>query len=95
MLPAVRLLSYLEAIALAGIGQLDAVDSLLDLVADLPWQPMPGCTYSRGSQTAGIALELKVLGHREASAAAMERSLAWFATQPASELLFERGQHQS
>jgi tetratricopeptide (TPR) repeat protein len=86
--PTVRPLIYFETIALAGLGRLDAVDSLLDMVADLPVQP----EYSPGQQTALIALELKVLGHREAYEAVMDRALDWFAARPASELRYWRGQ---
>ncbi len=76
-----------EAAALAGLGQLDAVDSLLDLVADLPVQP----GYTPGSHMASIALELRALGERDAYMATMDRSLDWFAARPVSELRDGRG----
>jgi len=90
--PDYRPLLYFEAIALAGLGRLDDVDSLLDVIADLPVQPMPGRTYSPGQQTTRIALELKALGQREAYETAMDRALAWFAARPASELRDHRGE---
>ena len=71
------------------------MDSLLDLVTDLPPQSggwSRGTPYSPGSHIAEIALELAVLGQREASAAMMDRALAWFSTQPASERRFGRAQ---
>jgi TolB-like protein/tetratricopeptide (TPR) repeat protein len=85
--PNVRPLIYYEGIALAGLGRLDAVDSLLDVVESLP--PQPG--YSPGAQMAYIGLEFRVLGQRDAYDALMDRALAWFAQQPASELRLHRG----
>jgi len=80
---------YFEAIAQAGLGRLDAVDSLLDLIADLPPQPP---YFSPGRYTALIALDLKALGQREAYEALMDRAVAWFAATPARELRGHRGQ---
>jgi serine/threonine protein kinase/tetratricopeptide (TPR) repeat protein len=90
--PSFRPLIRFEAEALAGLGRLDAVDSLLDVIADLPPQPRAWDIYNPGSQTAYIALELNVLGQQEASERLMDRALAWFETRPASELRFERAQ---
>ena len=85
--PSHRPLIYFEAIALAGLGRLDALDSLVDVIVGLP----PQSGYSPGSQMAVIALELKALGRRDAYETLMGRALAWFAEQPASELRYVRG----
>jgi len=91
--PGWRPLIYYEAIAHGGLGRLGAVDSLLDLIADLPPQPMEmSYTYSPGMQTVYVALELKALGQRGEWERVMERALAWFAAQPADELREWRGQ---
>jgi tetratricopeptide (TPR) repeat protein len=88
-----RPLIYFEAIAQVALGRMDAVDSLLDLIADLPPEPVElGYMYSPGMQTAYVALELKALGRREAYERVMDRSLAWFAAQPADSLRGWRGQ---
>jgi tetratricopeptide (TPR) repeat protein len=88
--PSYRPLIRIEAEALAGLGRLDAVDSLLDVISDLPPQSRTSDIYNPGSQTAYIALELNVLGQREASEKLMDWALAWFETRPVSELRFER-----
>jgi TolB-like protein len=101
--PSIRPLIYFEAAALVGLGRMDAVDSLLAVIVDLPVQP--GSSHattstgiasrmsaaSPGLQTAFIALELKVLGDHDAYKAVMERSLAWFAARPSNELRDHRG----
>jgi tetratricopeptide (TPR) repeat protein/TolB-like protein len=90
--PGRRALMFNEVIAQAGLGRMDAVDSLLGLIADLPPEERARDVYNPGSQTAMVALELKVLGHEEVSKATMKRALDWFAARPASELRFERAQ---
>jgi tetratricopeptide (TPR) repeat protein/TolB-like protein len=89
--PNIRPFIYFEAIALAGLGRFDAVDSLLSMVADFPSQP-PGLPwYSPGLQTAYVALELEAMGFDESSVAAMNRALAWFEARPSTELRNHRG----
>jgi tetratricopeptide (TPR) repeat protein len=85
--PHIWMFFYYEAAALAGLGQLDAVDSLLDVIDGLPVQP----GYSPGQQMTFIAIELKALGLQDAYESVMERSSAWFAARPASELRHARG----
>jgi len=85
-----RPLIYSEAVALAGLGRLEAVDSILDVIEDLPPEARVGSTYNPGSQAALISLELEVLGLQQFAAATMDRALAWFASRPDSELPFER-----
>jgi tRNA A-37 threonylcarbamoyl transferase component Bud32/TolB-like protein len=85
--PSYRPLIWCEGLALAGLGRMDAVDSLLDVIDGLPLRP----GYSPGMQMTWIGLELKVLGLRESYEAVMDRALAWFAAQPASELRYHRG----
>jgi len=84
--PHVRPFIYFEAIAQAGLGRFDAVDSLLDMSEDFPPQP-PGLPwYSPGILAAFVALELEAMGFDEASRAEMDRALAWFEARPATEL---------
>jgi len=71
-----------ELAALAALGRLSEVDSLLDVIAGLPAQER----YGLGLRPVWVALELKAHGHREAYEAAMHRALAWFASRPASSL---------
>ncbi len=71
-----------ELAALAALGRLSEVDSLLDVIAGLPVQE----GYGLGLRPVYVGLELKVHGHQEAYEAAMERALSWFATRPASSL---------
>ena len=89
--PEFRPLLYFESVAQAGLGRLEAVDSLLTLVNDFPAQPAGLPLYSPGSQMALIAIDLRAMGLREAYESAMDRSLAWFADRPASELRDHRG----
>jgi len=85
--PGWRRLIYYEAIALAGLGRLDAVDSILDVIAELPPEMVEwGYQYSPGMQTTYVALELRALGQREAYQRVMDRALDWFDAQPSSEL---------
>lgn len=88
--PSYRPLILFEAIALAGLDRMEALDSLLDVINELPPQQRAMDTYNPGSQTAYIALELRVLGKQEASEAVIDRALTWFVTRPSSELRFER-----
>jgi tetratricopeptide (TPR) repeat protein/TolB-like protein len=89
--PHVRPFIYFEAIAQAGLGRFDAVDSLLDMSEDFPPQP-PGLPwYSPGILAAFVALELEAMGFDEASRAEMDRALAWFEARPADELRDHRG----
>ena len=88
--PSYRGLVSFEAYALAGLGRLDAVDSLLDVIAELPSQAGP--SGIPGSQMARIALELDVLGYQEAAQETLDRALAWFTARPADSLRFERAQ---
>jgi len=89
--PNVRPFIYWEAIAQAGLGRLDAVDSLFRMSVDFPPQPPGFPWYSPGLDMALVALELQVLGHDEASRSAMDRALAWFEAWPAAELRKYRG----
>jgi tetratricopeptide (TPR) repeat protein len=85
--PSWRSLVYYEATALAGLDRLDAVDSLLDVIAGLPSETVEwNYMYSPGMQTTYVALELKALGNREAYETVMDRALAWFETLPADSL---------
>jgi tetratricopeptide (TPR) repeat protein len=70
-----------------GLGRLSAVDSLLDVIAGLPAQQ----GYSPGLRPVGVALELKLHGHREAYETVINRALAWFASQPSDEERYNRG----
>jgi tetratricopeptide (TPR) repeat protein/TolB-like protein len=91
--PGWRPLIYHEMIAQAGLGRMGAVDSLLDLVADLPPQPLElGYMYSPAMQTTYVALELKALGRRQDYERVMDRALDWFGAQPSSALRDWRGQ---
>jgi len=91
--PGFRWMFYAEMIAQAGLGRMDAVDSLLDLVADLPVQPEAlGFMYSPGLQTFNVALVLKAMGRLQDYERVMDRALDWFAAQPSDELRGERGQ---
>ncbi|UCG86061.1 MAG: tetratricopeptide repeat protein, partial [Gemmatimonadota bacterium] len=91
--PGFRWMFYAEMIAQAGLGRMDAVDSLLDLVADLPVQPEAlGFLYSPGLQTLGVAIVLKAMGRLQDYERVMDRALDWFAAQPSDELRMERGQ---
>jgi len=85
--PHAWMLLYWEAISHAGLGNLAAVDSLLDVIEGLPVQT----GYSPGQQITRLALELRTLGYREAYAGAIERAQAWFATRPSTELRLPRG----
>ncbi len=89
--PNIRPFIYFEAIAQAGLGRFDAVDSLLSMVSDFPPQPAGLPWYSPGLQTAFVALELEAMGLDEASRSAMDRALAWFEAQPTTELRNHRG----
>jgi tetratricopeptide (TPR) repeat protein len=71
-----------ELAALAALGRLAAVDSLLEVIAGLPVQE----GYGLELRPVWVALELKAHGHREAYEAAMDRALAWFAKRPSSSL---------
>jgi tetratricopeptide (TPR) repeat protein/TolB-like protein len=88
--PGRRGLMYREAMALAGLGRLGAVDSVVDVIAELPPQRRAHDTWTPGNEMALIALDLEVLGHHEASERLMGRALTWFAEWPAEELRFER-----
>jgi tetratricopeptide (TPR) repeat protein len=90
--PGVRGLIYREAITLAGLGRLEAVDSIVDMVTELPPQRRARDTWTPGNEMALIALELVALGFHEASERLMERALNWFAEWPPDELRFERAQ---
>jgi tetratricopeptide (TPR) repeat protein len=76
-----------ELRALVGLGRLGAVDSLLGVIANLPVEE----GYPLGRQLALTALELKAHGHHTEYQAAVDWALAWFASQPASELRYDRG----
>ncbi len=76
-----------ELRALVGLGQLGAVDSLLEKIADLPVHEW----YSLGLQLARTALELEAHEHHAEYEATMVQALGWFASQPASEMREDRG----
>ena len=89
--PNVRPFVYYEAIAQAGLGRLDAVDSLISMAEDFQPQPPGQPFFSPGLQRAFIGLELEALGNTAASNAVMDRALAWFSARPADELRDHRG----
>lgn len=72
----------------AARGDLEAIDSLLARIAELP--PQRGFVPGRYSVLAG--LELRALGHGEHADRLMQRGLDWFASRPPTESRFERGQ---
>ncbi|MGD8322578.1 MAG: hypothetical protein PVJ02_19155, partial [Gemmatimonadota bacterium] len=76
-----------ETRALAALGRVEEVDSLLDLVAGLP----PAQGYVPGLRPLWAALELRVHGHPEAAQRATDRALAWFAGLPSDTLRYQRG----
>jgi DNA-binding SARP family transcriptional activator/TolB-like protein len=76
-----------ELRTLVGLGRLDAVDSLLAVISDLPVRD----GYPFGLQLVWTALELKTHEHNEEYEATIDRTLGWFASQPASEMRFDRG----
>jgi tetratricopeptide (TPR) repeat protein len=64
-----------ELWALAAVGRIQAVDSLLDVVAGLP------PAVDDGLRPLFAALELRAHGHREAADAVMRRAIDWYARQ--------------
>jgi tetratricopeptide (TPR) repeat protein len=71
-----------ELSALAALGRLSEVDSLLAVIGGLPVQER----YGLGMRPVYVGLELKAHGHREAYESAIDLALSWFATRPASSL---------
>ena len=76
-----RLLIDREIRALAGLGQPDAVDSILAVLEELP--PQPG--YSHGVRLRTAALELRAHGFPGRAAAVAQRATEWYGEQPADE----------
>jgi DNA-binding SARP family transcriptional activator/tetratricopeptide (TPR) repeat protein len=77
-----------EAVALAAMGQLDAVDSLLDAMVFLPSQPGFG---DANIQLVNVALELRAHGHLEAAARAFARSMKGYRALPPDQYRHQRG----
>jgi tetratricopeptide (TPR) repeat protein/TolB-like protein len=77
--PEARRLLDRELSALAALGRVEAVDSVLEFIDNLP--PAPG----DGSRAEGASLELRAHGHREAAEATARRAVEWYADAPAVE----------
>lgn len=76
-----------ELRAMVGLGRMEAVDSLLRVVADLPTR----AGYSFGRQISEVARELGTHGRGRAQEAMAARAVAWYGTRPSTEMRFERG----
>jgi tetratricopeptide (TPR) repeat protein/tRNA A-37 threonylcarbamoyl transferase component Bud32/TolB-like protein len=74
-----------ELWALAALGRVQAVDSLLDFVDGLPR------AADDGNRAAAVALELRAHGHAEAADAAAQRAIDWYAAVPATDQRGNRG----
>ena len=74
---------FIEARALAGLGRVSAVDSLLDVASRLD--------ATVGLSTVWTGLELRAHGHPEAAAATMDRALAFYAALPPDSARYDRG----
>jgi hypothetical protein len=76
-----------ELRAMVGLGRLDAVDSLLTVMADLPVHP----GYPLGRQLGQAARELRVHGHASAHEVMTDRALAWYGARPSTETRLDHG----
>jgi tetratricopeptide (TPR) repeat protein len=74
--PGYRLLFDREAAALAALGRLSQLDSLLGAVAALPPEP------SDGHRALLAGLELRAHGQRDVAARFIQRGLDWYASRP-------------
>jgi tetratricopeptide (TPR) repeat protein len=83
--PGYRPLLDSELSALAALGRVGAVDSLLDAVGTLPPEP------ADGNRPLIAALELRAHGHQVAADAVMQRALQWYAERPATDERPARG----
>jgi TolB-like protein len=77
--PGERLILEQELMALAGLGRVEAVDSLLEFIAELPPDPDGG---NEGQLAVTASLELRAHGNPQAADDLVQRAIAWYAQRP-------------